>query len=77
MDLETWKHGDMKTWRHGDMETWRHGDMETWRHGDMETWRHAHGYIKQKTKNGSTADFPYSIYRLLIVLTEVCHFLFC
>jgi hypothetical protein len=44
---------------HGDMERWR------WRHGDIETWRH-------QMENGSLGDFPSSVYRLLIVQTEVC-----
>jgi hypothetical protein len=52
------EHGDM------DMETWRSGDME-----EMETCRH--GDIKQKMENGSPSDFLESVYRLLIMQTEV------
>jgi hypothetical protein len=65
----------METWRHGDMETWRYEDMETWRHGDidMETWKHGGiGDIRRKTENKSQGNFPKSVYRLLIVQTEVC-----
>ncbi len=79
-DMETWRHGDMETWRHGVMETWRqgemkkwrHGDMETWRHGDMKTWRHKRKTLK--TKNRSPGDFHWSVYQLLLVQKEVCHF---
>jgi hypothetical protein len=48
------------------METWRDGDMKTW------TWTWKHGDIKQKTDNRSPGDFPYSVYCLLIMQTEIC-----
>jgi hypothetical protein len=49
------------------METWIHEDMETW------TWRHQ----KDKEKNGSLGDYTLSVYRLLIVQTEVCRLSVC
>jgi hypothetical protein len=63
MEMETWRHGhrdmDMETW------TWR----GTLRHGlgnkEMETWR------QKSNGKQSPGDFPYSVYRLLIVQTEV------
>jgi hypothetical protein len=63
--METWRHGH-ETWKHGAMEKWRHeyGDMETYRHGhgheheNMKTWTLRHGIFKNKTENGSPADFP-------------------
>jgi hypothetical protein len=60
---ETLKHG------HGDKWTWGLGDMEN---GVIETrtWRH-------QTEYRSPGDFPYSVYRLLIVQTEVCHLSVC
>jgi hypothetical protein len=78
--MKTW------TWNHGDIETWTHGHMDTW------TWRHGHGdmeltywgilkpynkKIKQETEHGSPGNFPYSIYRLLIVQAEICRLSVC
>ncbi len=55
--------------RHGNMETWKHG---TWWNRDtgMETRRH-------ETENGSPGDFPYSVYRFLIMQTEICRLSVC
>ncbi len=81
---ETWRHGDNETrrqgdkekWRHGDTERRRHGDTETQRCGDTETWRHVTN-VNYQTENGSPSDFHQSIYRLLIVQTEVCRLPVC
>ncbi len=75
---KTWRHGhgDMETRKHEDIgiESWKHREIWTWGNGEMETWtwRQGHGDIKQKTGNGHPGNFSYSVYRLLVVKTEVC-----
>jgi hypothetical protein len=82
------RYGNMEKWKHGEMETWRqrheiqkHGDMDmgkwTRRHGqedlDMETWT----WRQNQTENERSGNVPLSVYRLLIVQTEVCRLFVC
>jgi hypothetical protein len=69
--METWRNGEKETW------TWRYGhedmDMETWpwRHG-IKTWGNSDVLRENQTEKGSPDSFPSSVYRFLIMQTEVC-----
>jgi hypothetical protein len=58
--VEYQKHGDKDM----ETETWSHGEM------DMDSWRNGHRGIKQKRE--AKVIFPYSVYHLLIMQTDVC-----
>ncbi len=76
-DVETWT----TTWKRGRRQGNMDEDMETWTstYSDMvedvetqtRTWKHGRGQ-ESETENGSPCDFPQSVYRLLIIQTEVC-----